>query len=121
MEVHIPEIEVGIYHWVYRRSHGRDWIDDVMEVTKTLFNKFVVSFGIMLTPSSFLEQLDFIDSPNIRLQIFKFNIYLYGDSLKRFVERNKVKTSLAQYSFTGGYMASKLESLNGKTFISGRA
>ena len=83
-----------------------------MEFRKILFRKYIVAIGLLSSPSAFLEQLDFIDAPNIRIQVCKFNLYLYIDTVKNFVKRNEERVSLAKDSFKKGYLQCKIDIAN---------
>jgi hypothetical protein len=80
-----------------------------VEFKRIIFKRYIFAVGLSSSPSIFLEQLDFIDSPNLRIQVFKFNLYLYIDIAERFIKRNKDRISFAQDSYNKGYLQCGLD------------
>ena len=93
----------------------------MIETQFVLFKSFVVAMGIVDKPSSFLEQLDFIDSPNIRIQVYKWSAYVFIDSVRRNVERNKKKVTLASEYYQKGFLAGQLDVIQRVSTGHGRA
>lgn len=93
----------------------------MIEFQLVLFKNIMIAFGGITTPSAFLEQLDFIDAPNIRLQIWKWNIYLYVDSVTKNIERNKKKVTLAQECYSKGFATAQLDMIQKMSIPSGKA
>jgi len=86
-----------------------------------ILKRFIVAGGVTYRPSDFLEQLDFIDSPNVRLQLGKLNLYLCLTTVEAFANRNKAKVSFAQESYQKGYMAAKMENMRSVPLVGGNA
>ena len=91
-----------------------------MEFNFVILRRLLVFGGVSWRPSEFLEQLDFVESPNLRIQVFKANFYLCVCTVKRFMERNKAKVSAVTESYQKGYLAAKTEILK-FTSVGGKA
>lgn len=91
-----------------------------MEI-QTFIGDYAIAIGCTSKPSEFVKYLDFLDCPNLRIQVYKWNLYIFVENIFAFTKRNAQKVAETHSAFKRGYEACKIDILKNAGIMGGRA